>query len=420
MSKTQKITISVLSVVLVLAVAFLALTMNDGFLKVITGSLDVSSGEKLDSLAPVSFNSDYPLVQTEQKDLFYEANPDGTFRFYKFANGGFTEVKDGVKTKNVTLTCSYQNVKVKLYYLPTEAGTVGYGLFNSQQKSDTKLFSYIFVRLMDCPEAYSKTAKTKYVLLTDMDAEDAYKPDKTYSDMYSYNMDSGKATLVVSQRDRLVQEDGTVREDWTIFTDSMLNVGKKYDLFASARTYDTKAETPVYDFLTVANSRAASKNSAATFRNSPSYIIREKDGAYYCFANTDEGFDLVKNGDKKAPLASFDGKFSDYAVNGNILLNKASLEATDITTGEKASLKKASFTELSGFISNESGTKFVLFCNGETQSMVTYDTQNGETKIITDNIFDKGICNFCFIDDSTALFSSYDENGAAVNKTITL
>lgn len=417
MTKTNKIVLAVLSVVLVAAIAFTALTGSDSFLNKITGSIDTSSGEKLESLSPVSFNTNHPLVQTEQKDLFYEMYPDGTFLFYKYANGQFSKVT-GVKTKDVQITCSYQKLKVKLHYLETDAGTVGYGLFNSQQKTDTKMFSYVFVRLMDCPKAYSSTARTKYILLTDMDAEDAYKTDKTYSDMYSYDMGSGKTSLVVSQRDRLVQNDGTMREDWTIFTDSMLNVGAKYDLFASCRNYDTKDTTVKYDLLTVANSRSAKKNSATTLTNSPSYIVRENDGAYFCFANTEDGFDLIKNGDKKNPLASFEGNFSDYAVSGNYLLNKATLEVTDITSGEKISLKKASFSELSGFVSNETGTKFVLFCHSEQQSMVIYNTESGETKIVTDSIYDKGICNFCFIDNGTVLFSTYDETGAADNRII--
>ena len=417
MTKNNKIVLTVLAVVLVIAVAFAALTTGDTFLGKVTGSIDTASGEKLESLSPVSFGTKYPLVQTRQKDLFYEMYPDGSFRFYKFTDGQFSEVTD-VKTKNVQLTCSYQKVSIKLHYLSTDAGTVGYGMFNSQQKTDTKIFSYIFVRMMDCPKAYASSAKTKYILLTDMDAEDAYKPEKTYSDMYSFDLESGKASLVISQRDRLVQEDGTMREDWTIFTDSMLNVGEKYDIFASCRNYDTKDEVKKYDILTVANSRAAKKNSATTLTNSPSHIIREKDGAYYCFVNTEKGFDLVKNGDKKKPLASFDGGFSDYTVGGNYLLNKASFDVTDITTGVNISLKKASFAELSGFISNSSGTKFVIFCNGEQQSMVMYDTENDTVKTVTDGIFDNGICNFCFIDDDTVLFSSYDDAGAAENKVI--
>ena len=419
MAKSKKIILAVLSALLVVSIVFLALTMNDGFVGKITGSLDVSSGGKLADLSPVSFNSDYPLVQTEQKDVFYEAHPDGTIKFYRYTNGTFSEITEGVNKKDVQITCSYQKVKVKLHYLTTDAGTVGYGLFNSKQDSDTKLFSYIFVRMMDCPKAYSTTAKTQYVLLVDMDAEDVYKCDKTYSDMYSYDMKSGKTTLVVSQRDRLVQNNGTMREDWTIFTDSMLNVGEKFDLFASARNYDTKADTLKYDILNIKNSRSMNKNSSATMTNSPSYIVREKDGAYFAFANTDEGFDLVKNGDKKNPLKSFDGSFADYAVSGNYILSKSNLDLTDITTGETTGLKKASFTDLSGFTVNAAGNRIILFCNGEQQSMVIYDTQNSETKIITDSIFNAGICNFCFIDDNTVLFSTYDNTNAAVNMTVT-
>lgn len=417
MTKNNKIVLAILAVILVIAVAFAAMTTNDAFLRKITGSIDTESGDKLESLSPVSLNTNYPLVQTEQKDLFYEMYPDGTFRFYKFADGQFSEVT-GVKTKNVQLTCSYQKVSVKMHYLSTDAGTVGYGMFNSQQKSDTQSFAYIFVRMMDCPKAYTASAKTKHILLTDMDEEDAYKPEKTYSDMYSFDLESGKASLIISQRDRLVQEDGTMREDWTIFTDSMLNVGEKYDIFASRRNYDTKDTVAKYDMLTVANSRAAKKNSATTLTNSPSYVVREKNGAYFCFINTDKGFDLVKNADKKNPIASFEGGFSDYTVNGNYLLNKASFDVTDITSGETVSLKKASFTELSGFVANSNGTKFVLFLNGEQQSMVMFDTENDIVKTVTDSIFDNGICNFCFIDDDAVLFSSYDEAGAAENKVI--
>lgn len=421
MTKAKKIILIVLAVVLVITTTFFFLLKNENFRNMITGTIDITSGEKLDSLSPAVFDSDYPLVQTQQKDIFYEAHPDGTFKYYKFADGTFTQVTEGISTKDVTLTCSYQKVKVTLHYLATDAGTVGYGLYNSKQegKDDTKLFSYIFVRMMDCPKAYTSTAKTGYVLLADMDAEDVYKTDKTYSDMYSYDMKSGKTTLVVSQRDRLVQDNGTMREDWTIFTDTMLNEGVKHDLFATRRNYDTSVNAAeVYDLLTVKNSRSTNKNSAMTVSGSPSYVVREKDGAYFCFANTEKGFDLIKNGDKKNPIASFEGVFTNYAISGDYLLDKATLDLTDITTGEVKKLKKANFTELSGFTVNPSASKAVLFCNGEIQSLVIYDTASGDAKIITDSIYDAGICNFCFIDDSTVLFSTYGENGAAKNITV--
>ena len=417
MTKSNKIVLCVLSAILVVAVAVTALTGSEAFLQKITGSVDTDSALTLDSLSPAVFSTDYPLVQTEQKDLFYEMKPDGTFKFYKYADGSFTEV-EGVKTKDVQLTCSSQKVKVKLHYLSTDAGTVGYGMFNSKQEGTTKNLAYVFVRMTDRPNAYSSKVKTPYILLTDMESADAYKSEKTYSDMYSFDITTGKTALVISQRDRSVQENGTMREDWTIFTDSMLNNNEKYDLFASCRNHDTKADKQKYDFLTIANSKSMKKGTATTVSDSPSYVIREKDGAYYCFANTDDGFDLIRNGDKKKPLASFDGAFSDYEVSGNYLLSKNDFSVTDITSGESISLGKATFTELSGFIANEKGTKFALFCNGEQQSMILYNTDSGEATVITDSIFDNGIRNFCFIDDNTVLFSIYNEAGTAENKTI--
>lgn len=418
MTKNNKIVLCVLSAILVVAVAVTALTGSEAFLQKITGGVDTDSALTLDNLSPAAFGTEYPLVQTEQKDLFYEMKPDGTFNFYKYSDGTFTEA-DGVKTKDVQLTCSSQKVKVRLYYLSTDAGTVGYGLFNSKQESSVKNLAYVFVRMTDRPNAYSSKVKTPYILLTDMESADAYKSEKTYSDMYSFDPSTGKTALVISQRDRSVQENGTMREDWTIFTDSMLNNNEKYDLFASCRNHDTKADEQKYDFLTVANSKSMKKGTATTVSDSPSYVIREKDGAYYCFANTDKGFDLIRNGDKKNPLASFDGVFSDYAVSGNYLLSKNNFIVTDITSGESISLGKATFTELSGFIANEAGTKFALFCNGEQQSMFLYNTESDETKVITDDIFDNGIRNFCFINDSTVLFSTYNEDGTTENKVIT-
>lgn len=417
MTKNNKIALGVLAAILVVVIALTALTGSNDFLQKITGSVDTASAETLDSLSPVSFGTDYPLVQTEQKDLFYEMYPDGTFKFFKYTDGAFSEV-NGVKTKDVQLTCSSQKVKVKLHYLSTDAGTVGYGLFNSKQEGSTKNFSYIFVRMTDRPNAYASKVKTQHILLTDMESADAYKTEKTYSDMYSFDLKTGKATLVISQRDRLVQADGTMREDWTIFTDSMLNNNEKYDLFASCRNHDTTAAEQKYDFLTIANSKSMKKGSATTVSDSPSYVIREKDGAYYCFANTEKGFDLIKNGDKKKPLASFEGTFSDYAVSGNYLLGKNDFKVTDITTGESVSLKKTVFTELSGFVANGNGTKFALFCNGEQQSMFLYNTESEETRVITDSLFDNGIRNFCFIDNDTVLFSSYNEAGTAENRIV--
>lgn len=414
MTKNNKIIISVLSVILVIGIILAVLTSGSGFLTKLSGGVDTSSGNSLSDIETISFESDYPLVQTQQKNLFYEPHPNGTIKYFKYDGGKFTEVTN-VSVKNVTLDCSYQKVNVKLYYLKTDVGTVGYGLFDTEQQSNIKLFSYIFVRMMDCPAAYKKAAKTDYVLLTDTDAADSYKPDKTYSDMYSFDLKSGKTALVMSQRDRTVQENGTVSEGWTIFTDSSLNSEATRDLFASTRIHDSKTENKTYCFMTVANSNAGKRVHAVTLDNSPSYEIREKDKNYFCFVNSANGFSLVKNGDRKAPLKTFEGNFSDYFISGDWIYNPSASEFTSITTGETKAVKATDPVKLSGFTANESGTKFVLFADGEKQSMIMYDTDKNSVNVVTDKLFDNGIRNFCFTDGEHGMFSDYTESGGAVN-----
>jgi hypothetical protein len=418
MNKKNKIVIIVLAVILALSATFAGLTLNKGFLKKITGSLDAGGAgtQKMSDVLLSQYDSDYPLVETQQKDLFYEAYPDGTIKFFTYASGSFTEKTD-IKTQNINFDSSNQTVKMKIYYTSTESGTVGYGLFDSKQDSNVKLYSYIFVRVADCPSAYSSYAKKDYVLFTDMDASDAYKTEKTYSDIYSLDLNTGNASIIMSNRDRTVQQDGTFRTDWVIFTDSSINSMDKSDLFASSRTHDIKADNREYDFMSVVNSRSMNKSTAATIVNSPDYHIWEKDGDSYCFVNSDNGFDLIKVSDKDSPLASFAGTFSDYAVSGEWILNKSTLDFTNVFSGESKSVKKATFTSFSGFIANPSGTKFILFCPGNTQSMIMYDTSAGTSQIVSDSdIFNSGICNFCFIDDNTFIVSSYNDANSTVNK----
>ena len=411
MTKGKKTVIAVLAVLLVLSIAAAVLTSLKGGDGVIVKDEYDPDGKVLSEYInenTPSFESEYPLVQTQQKNLFYEMYPDGTIKYFKYDGGAFNEVTDGVKTKTVNFECSYQKLSVKLYYLKTESGTVGYGLFDSEQNSSVKLLSYVFVRLMDCPAAFKSAAKTDYVLLVSRNAEEAYRADKSYSEMYSYDMKSGTAMLVISQRDRTVQEDGTVNEGWTIFTDSSLNSAKKHDLFASTRVNDAKAEKPLYCIMTVANSRAGKKAQAATVTNCVSREIREKDGNYFCFASTKDGFDLIKNGDKKKPLKSFKGSFSDYTVSGDWIFDKANSELTCITTGETVSVEKRDYSKLTGFATDEAGNKFAFFISSKKPAIIIFDRiEKTENAMAGDSLFDIAIGNYSFINGETFMFSDY-------------
>lgn len=419
MTKKNKKIIIILSAVLAVCLVFTGLTFSKSFTGKLFGGMGTDHGEPLSSVVSTEFKSDYPLVQTQQENIFYEAFPDGTFKYYKYADKEIVEITN-IRTKEISITCSYQKVPMTLYYLEdTDVGTIGYGLFNSKQDSSVKTFSYIFARLVDCPASYESSARTDYVLLLDMDAEDAYRVDKTYSDIYSFDLASGTATLIVSSRDRTVQEDATQNENWTVFTDSSVNCMSKYDWFASTRYHDTNAETVLYDFMSVESSRSVRKAESTEFVNSPSYQFREKDGAYYCFASTDNGFSLVKNGNKDEPLKEFDGKFTDYLVSDHFIFNPSATEFTDMYTGETLSGKKTNFSSLSGFIASPGGKDFIVFCDGEKQAMVIYNTEENSARIISDSdIFNSGICNYCFLSNQTVLVSNFAEDGTAINRII--
>lgn len=419
MTKKNKKSLIILSAVLVVCLVFAALSFNDNFVLKLGGGMDASSGEALSTVVKSEYDSDYPFVQTELENVFYEPHPNGEIKYYKYSDNTFTQMT-GTKTKDIEIVCSYQKIPMTLYYLEdTDVGTIGYGLFTSEQDKSVQTFSYIFARLVDCPASYKSTARTSYVLLLDMDSEDSYKISKTYSDIYSFDMTSGTSTLIVSSRDRTVQEDATQNETWTVFTDESVNSMNKYDWFASTRYHDTNAEKLLYDFMSVSSSRQVRKNASTEFVDSPSYFIWEKDESVYLFSDTDDGFDLVKDEKTDSPLKSFEGSFENYAVSGHFILNPAEMEFTDVYTGETQSVKKARFDSLAGFVASPGGKQFAVFCNGSTQAMIMYDNENDYAKIISDkNIFNSGICNFCFIDNQTMLVSAYAEDGTAINRIV--
>ena len=95
------------------------------------------------------------------------------------------------------------------------------------------------------------------------------------------------------------------------------------------------------------------------------------------------------------------------------------MEFTDVYTGETKSVKKARFESLSGFIASPGGQNFIVFCGGNKQAMIIYKTDEDEATIVSDSdIFNSGICNYCFINNNTVLVSNYAEDGTALNRIV--
>ena len=97
------------------------------------------------------------------------------------------------------------------------------------------------------------------------------------------------------------------------------------------------------------------------------------------------------------------------------------MDFTDVYTGETISVKKARLNSFSGFIASPGGKSFVVFCGGDKQAMIIYDTENNKAQIISDSdIFNSGICNYCFINNKTVIVSNYAEDGTALNRVVKL
>ena len=140
MTKKNKKVIIILSAVLAVCLVFTGLTFSKSFTGKLFGGMKIDGGEPLSSVVSMEYKSDYPLVQTQQENVFYETYPDGKIKYFKYSDKEFVEITN-VRTKKISITCSYQKIPMTLYYLEdTDVGTIGYGLFNYKHESDVQTF----------------------------------------------------------------------------------------------------------------------------------------------------------------------------------------------------------------------------------------------------------------------------------------
>lgn len=418
MSKTQKIIISVLAVLTCIAVVFTALTFSNSFsLKLKRGG---SKAEKssVEAITELSFESQMPLLQTCEKNVFYSVYPDGTVKYYKYEDGAVTEVTAGVETHTVKLSCSSQKVVIKLYCLKTEGGLNGYGVFTSDQKSETMMIPYVFARLMPCPAAYGSVAGSKYVVLLDFEAKDVYKADKTYSDMFSADLSSGKTSLIFSQRDRAVAKDGLYNQAWSVYTESAMRSSDKNDLFASGRYHDMEADVPLWDLLSVENTESVRKAEAVTTVDCVSPYVYKSGKDYTCLVKSEKGFDLVKNGKKDDVIKSFVCSISDCSVSGGYILNLTDGSITSMADGTEFFTGSVPQGRLSAFGVSENAAFAVILYKDKEDTLYVYNAKSDSASVISGDKLVNTVGNLCFISDSLAMLSQYDSGSKVYNNII--
>jgi hypothetical protein len=282
-----------------------------------------------------------------------------------------------VKQIKTTLAATYEKIPVTVNYIEKDGKSCGYGVFTSDMSADVDVYSYAFVKLTAKPSGYG----AGYLLLADFDKNNFYKADKIYSEIYNLDLASGKTSTYVSNNTRLIDKNGSFRQDWTMLTDDfMKNLGgAKY--FFSSRYYTADEKGERADVMVLSDAyrpEIVAKDILGT------WFVNDANGMHY-LKKTANGFKNVVsvNGEERA-LAEFEGDyFADYLQAGKWLINKKSLALTDLLTGSTKTLKDINISSADSFLISPDGNKLVFASNGETNAngtpvqQIVYCTADG-------------------------------------------
>ncbi|MBQ8784030.1 MAG: hypothetical protein IJZ57_09725 [Clostridia bacterium] len=414
MKTAHKVLIVILSVALVISAAALGLSYfaggdSDGNIQLIPDG--AYKGESVELVCPQSLVTEYPLVQSDIDNIFYCLKPDGSVEFYELGQNMLSKYTGEVNTVELKPECTYYKIPLTVYYIEVEGKTLGYGLFTTEN-SDAKvnLYSYVFAKLVDAPAVYGLDGK---MLLLSTDSDEAYSADKTYTEVFSVNMNKKKCTAITAQRDRNADKTGRLSERWSMFTDSYLaSVSKKAGMI-SGRLYDESTQIyDVYDLNSSLNKPQA-KGMYGTF-------LRESaDGGLVYIKKTADGFKSVEYIAQEKTVAEFKGDFEkDFVFGGDWVFDKNEKKFTNLVTGKTVDGKKLD-NGITAFCVNADGSEIVAVLSNEINQAVCIVTPDGKVKqYVGENIYSQSIDNMCFIGSSNVLTTAVTSDGACVNYII--
>lgn len=335
---------------------------------------------------------DYPMMPTDIENVFVSANPYGKFAFYDYADGTFTPCND-MQTMDIKVTCSHQEIPTTLYYLERDGKKTGYGLFLTiLYEDDVRLYNYAFFRLLSMPQGYGSGDA---MLLVDFDEMDFARQDKTYSEVFSFDMATGKSQLLTSNNGRTVDQYGRLRPDWAMMNDAIYALGGQ-KIYLSGRNYQIK------DNLADLIVNLDTSNTKPTWISTGIYknFMHTENGTMYYVKPTEQGFDLyaMTADGTETKKGAFVGSVEDYLFKGDYMLDKNTLALTCLSTGEnKGTAKRGSvMNAATDFSVSPDGKKAVILCDGEKQAAILMDIAAGTCKECADtglftNVCDQGV-----------------------------
>ena len=412
--KTLKIIAIVLSITTVVAVAAFFLTKNKGVTTPETAaggtaqtsetvySYDASAYTKMVSVKGVNGEIFLP---SDIENVYFTADLKGNVNFFEYANGAFAASTLTVKQVKTNLAATYETIPVTVNYIEKDGKTFGIGVFTSDMSSSVKVYSYAFVKLTNKPSGYG----TGYLLLADFEKENFYSADKIYSEIYNFDLASGKASTYVSNNTRLIDKNGAFRSDWTMLTDDFIaNLGgAKY--FFSSRYYTADEKGTRADIMVLSN---AYRPEIVAEDILGTWFVNDANGMHY-LRKTDKGFSNVHNNmTAETVLTEFEGDyFADYLQDGKWLINKKSLVMTDLMTGTTKTLAGVNVIGFDFMSVSPDGSKIVFAkngvenANGTTVQQVVYCTVDGsaEPAFYNEPLIFSESTSFVWLDNSNVM-----------------
>ncbi len=393
--KTLKIIAIVLAVTTVASVAAFIITNNKGIsrFEAVAGATAAQTSETVYSYDASAYTTNVSVKGTngeiflpsDIENVYFTADLAGNVKFFDYANDAFVANTLPVKQVSTKLAATYETIPVTVNYIEKDGKTFGIGVFTSDMSEAVKVYSYAFVKLINKPSGYG----TGYLLLADFEKDNFYSADKTYSEIYNFDLASGKASTYVSNNTRLIDKNGAFRSDWTMLTDDFIaNLGgAKY--FFSSRYYTADEKGTRADIMVLSN---AYRPEIVAEDILGTWFVNDVNGMHY-LRKTDKGFNNVHNNlTAETVLSQFEGDyFADYLQDGKWLINKKSLVMTDLMTGTTKTLAGINIIGFDSVSVSPDGSKIVFAKNGVTNSngtivqQVIYCTADGSAEPVLYN-----------------------------------
>lgn len=282
-----------------------------------------------------------PLLQTDFRDVFYLANPDGSATFLQLKDNVLAQYSGEVKKVDIKVTCSNEVIPATIHYIERKGTVTGFGIYtNVISDADVKIHEFAYFKLTQMPKGLDIKGA---LLLIDFEKNNFVINDKIYTEAFSVNLTNGDTKRVVLEKGRTIDTKGAMREDWAMMTDYFLQSAAKEPLFLSGRNYNLDEigmRTDIIKLNGKKKPKVLVSDMLGFWAKVTDYgiaFVRQSNDAFECFLND--------NGEEHAYLKIQGHYYRDYLQDGEYVLHKDTLKFTNLLSGDEIQVSDVGFAK---------------------------------------------------------------------------